>query len=182
MLKPNVNLYYFRFCYNRRNVPAITRSPLEKSCVQIIENTTDIEQKKGSNKKNTILFDEKQSKNKELTNCKDNQMDPLPNLEGNDFEEEECRDSIIFSRAGSSPISSPSSKYPFDLNLINPNEKPEPYYVPLDNSDKTLIFESRFESGNLARAVKINNEEYHLIMQNDTLTNGNRQCNIKINT
>ncbi len=36
-------------------------------------------------------------------------------------------------------------------------EKLKPYYKldPNDLSDKTLIFESRFESGNLKRAVKV---------------------------
>ena len=32
----------------------------------------------------------------------------------------------------------------------------EPYYNKKDRFDKTLIFESRFESGNLAAALKVN--------------------------
>jgi hypothetical protein len=36
----------------------------------------------------------------------------------------------------------------------------------------TLIFESRFESGNLLAAIKISDREYDLILQNDINTNG----------
>jgi hypothetical protein len=48
----------------------------------------------------------------------------------------------------------------------------EPYYVPKDINDKTLVFESRFESGNLAAAVKVNENDYHLLLQNDVNTSG----------
>jgi len=48
----------------------------------------------------------------------------------------------------------------------------EPYYKLEDESDKTLIFESRFESGNLLAAIKISDTEYDLILQNDINTNG----------
>ena len=40
----------------------------------------------------------------------------------------------------------------------------EPYYIPRDANDKTLVFESRFESGNLAAAVKVNESDYHLLL------------------
>ena len=40
----------------------------------------------------------------------------------------------------------------------------DPYYVPKDSNDKTLVFESRFESGNLAAAVKVNESDYHLLL------------------
>lgn len=52
----------------------------------------------------------------------------------------------------------------------------QPYYVPTGEKDKTLVFESRFESGNLGLAVKVSDEEYKLVLQNDTLTKGNTQC------
>ena len=44
----------------------------------------------------------------------------------------------------------------FNRNLSNCNkyfEKLNPYYPLQDGSDDTLIFESRFESGNLKRAI-----------------------------
>ena len=50
-----------------------------------------------------------------------------------------------------------------------------PYYKPVDDNDKTLIFESRFESGNLLAAIKVTDNEYDLILQNDINTNGHTQ-------
>ena len=45
----------------------------------------------------------------------------------------------------------------------------------VDRTDKTLLFESRFESGNLYLAQKVNDSEYNLLMQNDINTNGHTQ-------
>ena len=36
--------------------------------------------------------------------------------------------------------------------------------------DKTLLFESRFESGNLYLAQKVSEQEYNLLMSNDINT------------
>jgi len=49
---------------------------------------------------------------------------------------------------------------------------PQPYYTPEDEKDNTLVFESRFESGNLLAAIKTSENEYDLILQNDINTNG----------
>ena len=49
---------------------------------------------------------------------------------------------------------------------------PAPYYFPESNQDRTLIFESRFETGNLLAAMKISDGEYDLVLQNDINTNG----------
>lgn len=38
------------------------------------------------------------------------------------------------------------------------------FYKKRDQFDKTLMFESRFESGNLAAALKINDNDYHLLL------------------
>ena len=35
------------------------------------------------------------------------------------------------------------------------------------------MFESRFESGNLLASIKVSDEEYDLVLQNDINTNGN---------
>lgn len=43
-------------------------------------------------------------------------------------------------------------------------------YKLKDDDDKTLLFESRFESGNLYLAQKVNDSEYNLLMQNDINT------------
>ena len=51
----------------------------------------------------------------------------------------------------------------------------EPFYQRKNPEDNTLIFESRFESGNLAAATKVNDTEYHLLLQNDVNTGGHTQ-------
>lgn len=49
------------------------------------------------------------------------------------------------------------------------------FYKLKDKNDSTLLFESRFESGNLLAAIKVNEYEYDLILQNDINTNGHTQ-------
>ena len=49
-----------------------------------------------------------------------------------------------------------------------------PYYKLKDDKDETLLFESRFESGNLLCAFKIEEDNYQLYLQNDTNTTGYR--------
>jgi len=51
----------------------------------------------------------------------------------------------------------------------------DPFYTRKSATDQTLIFESRFESGNLAAAVKVDDHDYHLLLQNDVNTNGHTQ-------
>ena len=48
-------------------------------------------------------------------------------------------------------------------------------YNPEDDSDKTLVFESRFESANLLSAVKLSDNEYDLLLCNDINTSGHTQ-------
>jgi len=50
-----------------------------------------------------------------------------------------------------------------------------PYYTPNDEYDRTLVFESRFESGNLAMAFKLSDAEYNLVLSNDINTKGHTQ-------
>ena len=45
--------------------------------------------------------------------------------------------------------------------------KCKPYYVKESESDSTLIFESRFESGNLRRVLNIGDNNYNLILKYD---------------
>ena len=45
----------------------------------------------------------------------------------------------------------------------------------VDPKDKTLLFESKFESGNLYLAQKVNDHEYNCLMQNDINTCGHTQ-------
>ena len=49
-----------------------------------------------------------------------------------------------------------------------------PYYK-LGKQENTLIFESRFESGNLRRAIKISDTEYDLFLKNDYGNSGQTQ-------
>jgi hypothetical protein len=44
------------------------------------------------------------------------------------------------------------------------------FYQKENEDDNTLIFESRFESGNLRRAVKISDNEYNLVLKYDEKT------------
>lgn len=50
-----------------------------------------------------------------------------------------------------------------------------PFYKVKDDDDKTLVFESRFESGNLYSVMKVDDNEYHLCLQNDVNTVGHTQ-------
>lgn len=64
----------------------------------------------------------------------------------------------------------------WNWTYMNPFSNIQPYYTPLSEKDQTLVFESRFESGNLEYAIKLSNSHYQLVLQNDTLTKGNTQC------
>lgn len=76
------------------------------------------------------------------------------------------------------------NKIPFD-NIINLKKKAETiwlktkplqsFYLPKDKSDETLVFESRFESGNLLAVKKISQDDYQLVLQKDTNTQGYTQ-------
>ena len=51
----------------------------------------------------------------------------------------------------------------------------QPYYKPLKTDEEiqnTVEFDSVFESGNLALALKVTPQEYNLLLQNDVNTNG----------
>ena len=57
------------------------------------------------------------------------------------------------------------SKLRTKTNVSKTNDGPPlPYYYPESESDNTLVFESRFESGNLLSAVKISDNEYDMIL------------------
>lgn len=46
------------------------------------------------------------------------------------------------------------------------------FYSPQSSDDHTLVFESRFESGNLRRAIQVYEFEYDLILKPDYNTRG----------
>ena len=80
------------------------------------------------------------------------------------------------------PNTAPYSSNLLDLlKFLQGNIKPEnhkepilPFYTPAAG-DKTLVFESRFESGNLSMALKVSIDEYNLVLQNDINSKGNTQ-------
>ena len=51
----------------------------------------------------------------------------------------------------------------------------KPYYTPRSPGDRTLVFESRFESGNLQLSHKVHDNEYNLVLQNDINSKGHTQ-------
>ena len=57
----------------------------------------------------------------------------------------------------------------------NSDLPPLPFYYPDSDQDLTLVFESRFESGNLLAAMKVSDSEYDMFLQNDINTNGHTQ-------
>ncbi len=59
-----------------------------------------------------------------------------------------------------------------DVSKSKETKNVSQFYTPTIDNDTTLIFESRFESGNLLAAFKISDNYYQLVVQNDTNTNG----------
>lgn len=50
-----------------------------------------------------------------------------------------------------------------------------PFYVPTSENDTTLVFEGRFETGNLRRAIQILEYEYQIILRADWNTTSHTQ-------
>lgn len=66
------------------------------------------------------------------------------------------------SQSSSAPLGSTCSKL-------------DDWYVPAGPSDHTLVFESRFETGNLRRAIQVYDYEYDIIVKPDVNTRGHTQ-------
>lgn len=62
------------------------------------------------------------------------------------------------------------SNYTKEINPLQYDMLQLPYYLPTSEEDTTLVFESRFESGNLRRAIQIREFEYNLICKPDYYT------------
>jgi len=62
-----------------------------------------------------------------------------------------------------------------DYNRPDTSGRLTPYYTPKSPDDITLVFESRFESGNLRRAIKVSEGEYDLMCRPDINTNSYAQ-------
>lgn len=75
-----------------------------------------------------------------------------------------------------------SSAYINEMHRVNKSGTTDRYYSQLaeyyeleDEEDDTLIFESRFESGNLHQAHRVGEYEYNLYMQSDTAYSRSKQ-------
>ena len=64
---------------------------------------------------------------------------------------------------------------PYNQGIEPPEGEFLPFYTPTSSNDYTLIFESRFESGNLRRAIQVYEFEYDLILKPDYNTRGYTQ-------
>eukprot|EP00743_Colponemidia_sp_Colp-15_P006834 GILK01007371.1.p1 GENE.GILK01007371.1~~GILK01007371.1.p1 ORF type:complete len:1021 (+),score=191.44 GILK01007371.1:143-3064(+) len=85
-----------------------------------------------------------------------------------------------------SPIRSSNSESEVDKDLSGLREKQKlletvrrrtagPLFTLFSPRETTLVFESRFESGNLKRAVKVSEREYNLVLETDVNTKGHIQ-------
>jgi hypothetical protein len=55
---------------------------------------------------------------------------------------------IVFDLKEPAPMTKDLDPKEYDMDLL-------PYYLPTGTNDTTLVFESRFESGNLRRAIQL---------------------------
>ena len=61
---------------------------------------------------------------------------------------------------------------PYNQQATAPEGEVPPFYIPVSADDNTLLFESRFECGNLRRAIQVYEYEYDLILKPDYNTRG----------
>ena len=90
------------------------------------------------------------------------------------------RNRVVYDSIEPNPIKAKVSPTGKSLPQPGTNDKPgvvelDPYYVLKDQGDSTLVFESRFESGNLRRAIQVYDNEYDLIIKPDINTRGHTQ-------
>lgn len=84
---------------------------------------------------------------------------------------------VVYDCIDPSPIShnhTAADPKPYHIPHVGQCHLP-PYYQPLSPTDNTLVFESRFESGNLRRAIQVYEFEYDLILKFDVNTRGHTQ-------
>lgn len=68
-----------------------------------------------------------------------------------------------------------TSPYLGAQKVTPPEGEVPPFYIPTGPEDVTLLFESRFECGNLRRAIQVYEYEYDLILKPDYNTRGYTQ-------
>jgi hypothetical protein len=75
---------------------------------------------------------------------------------------------IVYDSKDPSPYTKDLDPSTFAVDML-------PFYLPRDHDDTTLVFESRFECGNLRRAFQKLEYEYNLILSTDYNTTGHTQ-------
>ena len=82
---------------------------------------------------------------------------------------QEQADKPVMNRMGV-PVKKPVANFNMPMSFPSCD-----YYKPRGDADKTLVFESRFESGNLQLVNKQSDLEYDLVLQNDVNSKGHTQ-------
>lgn len=98
-----------------------------------------------------------------------NNADTTPYIDENDLVEIAQEENPVDQRKYY-PYGPPGQQSNFNPKIMKINRyytKLRPYYTKENDDDNTLIFESRFESGNLRRVQKIGDYEYNLFLRYD---------------
>ena len=89
---------------------------------------------------------------------------------------EEVRNRVIYDSVDPNPLHAPAAGgAEAAAAAAARGEPPRAFYEPANDDDTTLVFESRFESGNLRRAIQVYADEYDLILRPDINTRGHTQ-------
>lgn len=75
---------------------------------------------------------------------------------------------IVYETKEPLPLTKDTDPAQYGMDLL-------PYYLPSGPTDTTLVFESKFESGNLRRAIQLLEFEYQLILKPDWNTTSHTQ-------
>ncbi|KAL9653635.1 hypothetical protein ABK040_009112 [Willaertia magna] len=102
-------------------------------------------------------------------------VDSSPYHKNNSSEESTSYETARFLSSESMVLSFEDSLDQSVQKLSNKQNELKPYYTLQNESDNTLVFESRFESGNLRRAIQIFDNEYDLILKFDVNTTSHTQ-------
>lgn len=103
--------------------------------------------------------------------------DGTPYIDDNDLIEIQQEEPPVDSRKyyPYGPTGQTSNLNPKQMRINRYYSKLRPYYTLESKDDTTLLFESRFESGNLRRAQKIDDYEYNLWLRCDYNTTSQQQ-------
>ena len=126
-----------------------------------------LSENKSNNETSRSLLEEKKKSIKNSNFAQEFNIDSMVSL---DFI---CENSNIVYKRDASSSGNPNKPNKLKLDEISLPKKAENKLKPAKSD--SLTFESRFESGNLALAIKKTDEEYDLLMQNDTNTKGHTQ-------